>query len=77
MGNMWATPLSELVRDYGPDAHPISGPMLKGGPALLADAWGVEHKAQYVSACHLCYEVRKALMARFPQYLAPRQVYGL
>lgn len=77
MGNMWATPLAELVRGYDPDAHPLSGPMLRGGPALLADAYAVERKAEYVSACHLCYELRKALMGRFPEYLAPPHVYGL
>ena len=28
MGNMWDTPLSELVKNYDPDAHPISRPLL-------------------------------------------------
>jgi hypothetical protein len=77
MGNMWATPLSELVKGYEPDSHPIAGPVLKGGPALLAEEYGVGVEAEYVSACHLCYVVRKALIGRFPQYLAPPQVYGL
>jgi len=30
-----------------------------------------------VDACHLCYRTRQALLERFPEYLAPRQVYGL
>ena len=29
MGNMWKTPLSVLVNNYNPDAHPISGPLLE------------------------------------------------
>lgn len=77
MGNMWETPLAELVRGYDPDAHPVAGPILRGGPARLAEELGVAHAPEYVSACHLCYEVRKALIGRFPQYLSPRQIYGL
>lgn len=77
MGNMWTTPLSELVAGYDPDAHPVVGPLLAGGPTRLAEAAGIEHEAEYISACHLCYSVRKALLGRFPCELGPRQVYGL
>jgi hypothetical protein len=77
MGNMWKTPLSELVRDYDPDKHPICGPILRGGPARLAEELEVTHEDEYVSECHLCYELRKAVIDRFPEYLGPRQVYGL
>lgn len=77
MGNMWETPLSELVRNYDADAHPICGRLLRGGPALLAREHHVEHDAEYVDECHFCYLLRLALIDRFPQFLAPRQVYGL
>ncbi|MFQ5838093.1 MAG: radical SAM protein [Thermoplasmata archaeon] len=77
MGNMWETSLSDLVRGYDADSHPICGPLVRGGPALLTTEYGVKHDEEYVDACHLCYLVRLVLMARFPQYLAPRQVYGL
>ena len=77
MGNMWEISLSKLVEEYDADWHPISGPLVRGGPALLAEEYGVEHDDKYVDACHLCYLVRLALVDRFPQYLAPRQVYGL
>ncbi len=77
MGNMWETPLSKLVNEYDVNAHPICGPLAKGGPALLAKKYGIEHDKAYVDACHFCYVVRKSLIERFPQYLAPRQVYGL
>ena len=36
MGNMLEIPLSKLVKNYDADSHPICGPLLKGGPALLA-----------------------------------------
>jgi hypothetical protein len=76
MGNLWETPLFELVRDYDPDAHPICAPLLAGGPAMLAERYAVPHEERYASACHFCYNVRKALCRDFPTYLAPPQVYG-
>lgn len=77
MGNMWETPLSELVKNYSADSHPICGPLVKGGPALLAREYQVKHDAAYVDACHFCYLLRLELLDRFPEYLTPRQVYGL
>ena len=74
---MWQTPLSELVKKYDCDSHPISRPIAEGGPALLAEEYGIKHEEQYVDACHLCYSLRLALLDKFPEYLAPRQVYGL
>jgi organic radical activating enzyme len=76
MGNMWETPLSELVRDYDPHAHPVCGPLIRGGPAALARELGVKPEAGYVDECHLCYSVRRAALERYPEYLAPKQVYG-
>ena len=77
MGNMWDIPLSKVVRQYNADSHPICGPLLKGGPALLAKEYDIPHEDQYVDACHMCYLVRRALLDKFPQYLAPLSVYGL
>jgi hypothetical protein len=77
MGKAWETPLSSLVASYDPGTHPICGPLVRGGPAELAREYGVEHEDGYVDECHLCYLTRLALIDRFPEYLAPRQVYGL
>jgi hypothetical protein len=77
IGNAWDTALSELISAYDPRSHPIVRPLLEAGPAGLAEAFGVEHEETYVDACHLCYEVRRGLVDRFPGYLAPRLVYGL
>jgi organic radical activating enzyme len=76
LGNIWEVPLSRLIKDYDAASHPICGPLVRGGPVLLAEEYGVEHEDTYVSACHMCYLVRRALIDRFPQYLTPRQVYG-
>jgi hypothetical protein len=76
LGNFWKTPLSTLIRDYDAHIHPICGPLLAGGPAQLARQYGVPLSG-YVDECHCCYAVRRALLDRFPEYLAPRQVYGI
>ncbi|HME32428.1 MAG TPA: radical SAM protein [Terriglobales bacterium] len=77
IGNMWSTPLSELVREYDASKHPIVGPLVEGGPARLAERFGVTVADAYVDECHLCYMARKSLLPAFPEYLAPAQVYGL
>ena len=76
MGNAWQTPLSTLVKNYDVAAHPVAGPLASGGPALLVKENNIPHEDGYVDACHLCFRARQALLDRFPQYLAPRQVYG-
>lgn len=77
IGNMWQTPLSKIDSDYNPEAHPIIGPLLKGGPAELARTYDIKLKDEYVDECHFCFEVRRSLLDRFPEHLAPRQVYGV
>ncbi|NOZ04258.1 MAG: radical SAM protein [FCB group bacterium] len=77
MGNMWETPLSSLVKIYDASLHPISGPLTKGGPAFLAKEHAIVHDNKYIDECHFCYLIRMMLIDKFPQYLAPRQVYGL
>lgn len=77
MGNCRETPLAQLLNTYNPDRHPICGPLLSGGPAELARRYEIEFEDEYVDACHFCSITCKALIDRFPQYLTPRQVYGL
>lgn len=77
IGNMFEKKLSEIIDEYEPHSHPICGPLIEGGPAFLAKENNVEHKDEYVDECHFCYEVRKSLIDHFPEYLAPKQVYGI
>ncbi|MFH1891053.1 MAG: hypothetical protein ABIK83_00040 [Candidatus Zixiibacteriota bacterium] len=77
LGNIWKTPLSEIDKTYDPATHPICGPLVKGGPALLATENAINPEKSYVDACHFCYMTRKALLGRYPQHLAPKQVYGI
>ncbi len=77
IGNMWERPISEIVASYQAADHPICGPLVRGGPAELAGAHGVDVGSAFVDECHYCYLVRRELLDKFPDFLAPRQVYGL
>jgi len=77
IGNLWETPLSKLIENYDVKQHPICDPLLRGGPAKLAEEQRIDHEIAYVDECHLCYIVRKELIARYPQFLGPNQVYGI
>ncbi len=77
IGNVFEQPLSKLMKSFNPEAHPIIGPLMKGGPAQLAREYSIPHQERYVDECHFCYTLRKSLLDEFPQFLSPRQVYGL
>jgi MoaA/NifB/PqqE/SkfB family radical SAM enzyme len=77
IGNLFETPLTDICRDYDPDAHPIVGPLVRGGPAALAEEYDIPHGDEYGDACHFCDAVRRALRSRFSDMLAPDQMYGV
>ncbi len=77
IGNFFKQRLREIFAGYDPDAHPVTGPLLRGGPAELARANGITCRPGYADACHLCYETRRHLRQRYPEVLAPDQVYGV
>jgi hypothetical protein len=72
-----STPLREICETYDPDTHPITGPLLAGGPAELVRRFESPHDEAYADACHLCYETRRSLRERFPGILRPDQMYGV
>ena len=76
LGNLFETPLAELLAKYRPEDHPVVGPLLAGGPAELARRHEVETADIYVDECHMCFNVRRALLDRFPEFLGPESVYG-
>ncbi len=77
MGNLWKTPLAELVARHTKTAHPICAPLVRGGPAELARELAISPDEGYVDPCHFCFSLRKEALERFPDHLGPRQVYGL
>ena len=77
IGNVFEKSLRQICEEYDADAHPICGPLLEGGPAALVTEYHLEHASDYADACHLCYEARTTLRPRFPELLAPDQMYGV
>ncbi len=77
IGNIYKFPLKEIFEKYKPESDPIVGLLIKGGPYKLAKEFNFDTSSGFVDACHLCYEVRKSLIAKFPDMLTPPQVYGV
>ena len=77
VGNLFARPLREVCAAYDPEAHPVIGPLLAGGPTELVRHYKLPHEEAYADACHLCYEARCRLRALFPEILTPDQMYGV
>ncbi len=77
MGNLFETPLPDLCKRYRPEADPVTGALLAGGPAELARRHGIGIEGTWADACHLCDETRRALRSRYPDTLGPDQMYGV
>jgi MoaA/NifB/PqqE/SkfB family radical SAM enzyme len=77
IGNLFKDSLIHICERYDPDAHPITAPLLKGGPVELVKHYKLSHEQTYADACHLCYNTRKALRQLFPEILTPDQMYGI
>jgi hypothetical protein len=74
VGNLFRDPLSRICAGDDPDAHPVVGPLLAGGPAELARMAGLSGGA-YADACHACDAARRVLRPRFPEILTPDAFY--
>ena len=77
IGNLFERPLKEICATYDADMHPITGPLLAGGPAEVVRKYDLPHSEGYADACHLCYSARSTLRKRYPSLLGPDQVYGM
>ncbi len=77
VGNIFGQPLSEILGAFDARSHPVTGPLLEGGPAELIRRYHLPHEAGYADACHACYHARCALRERLPDALGPDQVYGV
>jgi hypothetical protein len=77
LGNLNEQPLHEIWEGFDPQTHPITSALIHGGPVEMVERYHLPHEERYADACHLCYEARRALRGRFPEYLAPDQMYGV
>jgi hypothetical protein len=77
IGNLYTSTIKEICASFNPSTHPIIGPLLAGGPLMLAKQYQVSTEGTFADACHLCYETRKQLRDKFPDILGPDQMYGI
>ncbi len=77
LGNFWERPLAEIMADYQAEKHLICGPLLRNGPAGLIEELNLTPADQYVDECQACFFIRRQILDQYPEFLAPRQVYGL
>jgi hypothetical protein len=77
LGNCFSTSLEEICLRYDPASHPVTAPLLAGGPAELARKYHLEYAQGFADACHLCFQARLDLRPRFPDILTPDAMYGL
>lgn len=76
IGNAWSKPFSRIIQEHDPTKNPILEPLVHGGPVALVEKFGLPHEETYADACHLCYVARCMLRAKYPDVLAPDQMYG-
>jgi hypothetical protein len=67
IGNLFQSSLPAIVAGYQPEADPLIGPLLAGGPAELVGRYHLPHEDFYLDACQLCLGSRDLLRARLPE----------
>jgi len=76
LGNLNNDNLKSIIDNYSPEKHPIINPIHKGGPAELLRRYVLSSlEGKYHDPCHLCFLVRRKLRSKYPELLAPEQVY--
>ena len=78
IGNAKKHQLIEILSDYSPSRHRIIRELTAGGPKGLwriALDLGYKTLDGYLSACHLCYDVRKFVRSHYAEELAPSCCY--
>jgi hypothetical protein len=80
VGNAKESSLLNILDSYNYRGHPIIRILAEEGPIglfHLAKSEGLHVIASYVNECHLCYEMRRVLSCKYPQYLAHRGCYQI
>lgn len=76
IGNAWQKPFSRIIIEYRPNENAILEPLIRGGPVALVQQFDLSHDECYSDACHLCYSARYVLRSKYPDILAPDEMYG-
>ena len=77
LGNLYQQTLCDIAGSYDPDNYPVTGPLLRGGPAELVRHYHLSCQEKYADACHLCCAARSQMRDHFPEVLTPDQMYGV
>jgi MoaA/NifB/PqqE/SkfB family radical SAM enzyme len=78
IGNTNIQSLTNIIKNYNIENHPILSIVWKEGPIGLlkiAEENGFKQNQRYINECHLCYELRKFLQPIYPYSLAPKECY--
>ncbi len=78
LGNALRTPLSEIVARPIEEHHPVVREIIAGGPGAMlemAAEHGFRPGERYVSKCHLCWDLRVAIHAHYPELFVPALLY--
>jgi hypothetical protein len=78
LGNALETPLSEILTRPIEEHHPLVQEVIDRGPGAMLDMaaeHGFRPKERYVSKCHLCWDLRVATHAHYPDLFVPTLLY--
>lgn len=79
LGNARQARVAQLCRTRHVLETPLLRDLAAAGPATLlplARRYGVEPRPTYASKCHLCFDVRRQLVAHLPAEFGPANLYA-
>lgn len=74
--NFYRSSIKEILENHPARENSILQCLIQGGPAELFNCFPLPQGDQFADACHACFTARKALLDPYPDFLAPKQVYG-
>jgi hypothetical protein len=76
IGNACEAPLHDIIEKFAIQSHAIIQLLETKGPSGLMKDSAIHPDAEYVNPCHCCYSIRRELIDQYPDWFAPRHVYG-
>ncbi len=78
LGNAHETPLAEILTRPLTEQPQMVQDLVTYGPACMLDMaakHGFQPEDGYVTKCHLCWDIRTAIHAHYPELFAPAELY--
>ena len=76
IGNAGEAPLHNIIENFAIQSQTIIQLLESKGPLGLMKNSAIPPDTEYVNPCHCCYSIRRELIDQYPDWFAPRQVYG-